>query len=1009
MFAHVANVLATKLPVNTSIHELQIYTYMFNTRSSGESTNSFLVMMRALVQQQYLKLQGSKAILPLLKAALGGRSQTHASCDELAKLFTQLTRIQHGPIYVMIDALDEAEEPTEIATWFRHLTTTSGSSLCVKVLATSRRLTNLEKLLKDAIIIAMEPACVDRDIDRFIPSCLVKISDAHCITDPSKLRLIHVALQKGHNGLFLWARLLAELLLSLPSEFHVMKSLDQLPVTLTSLYHQILAGLDAKLATNEPRRRIAQRTISWLCFTRSQVTLGALSEALAIESSDTRFHAEKMPTNAERLIREVLGAFVETLPHGSDDFIVQFVHLSVKEFFLDRGTPHNVADGSGISIYFPVLERANVEMATTLFRYLTFPTHGTLQPDLSIKTHNQLMPYASVWCCAHLRNSGQLGVDVLPLIRSLCDSESGVAWLDCTRTVNKDHGAHIVVLHAELKFWRRSFAKCDEWLDEIVPGVLRFARSQCKPDSAQSLKRAFQLTQFLELIGKREEPVKILEDCHLTLSRITNPSSAEVEVLVWSLTLQLGRMWALGGRPAQSLDLYDELLNRSATSNPEVRPVRTRLLEHGALIKRGMGGLNESESTYNKVCDDWTDLLGAEGIDTMRAFGGLATVYDMQGRLSESEDLQLRVLTTVEQLLSQSHVMYLQSLHDLGSVYEYRGKFAEAESSYQRCMSKRIEILGDQNTRTLSTMHNFALVYEAQGRIRDAKPMCEQVLQLRRKVLGDAHGDTGRAYNSVASIHLQTGNLAEAHACIIRAQDIKRSVLKTHSTTNDHPSMIVSANLMAGILLEQGNITEAWRISHELIASLTHILPSMTTLDRQTTHPSLMTAFHNAGIVKVGMGMYNDAQAFFQKAYDGRYLSLASDHPLTLRSLANLAWVIVKSSDGTPGSLAKAKNYYTTARISASSQLSSQLDHTLGIECFDKALFLHGECCVSRHIGLHDESKQLQDTLDGLTSVLTAELDHCLDGIHVKQALDQLKIEKDPIFDKRWERLRDIR
>jgi hypothetical protein len=108
---------------------------------------------------------------------------------------------------------------------------------------------------------------------------------------------------------------------------------------------------------------------------------------------------------------------------------------------------------------FILYSRTKYQISTT---HLTFSNRGTLQPELSIKTHNQIMPYASTWYCVHLRNSGQLGVGVLPVIRSLCDFESGVAWLGRARTVNEDNGAHIVVLHTELRFWRQNFAKSDE-------------------------------------------------------------------------------------------------------------------------------------------------------------------------------------------------------------------------------------------------------------------------------------------------------------------------------------------------------------------------------------------------------------------------------------------------------------------------------------------------------------------------------------------------------------------
>lgn len=982
---------------------------MFDNKSSGNSTNSFLVMVKSLVQQQYIQMHGSGAILPIFQKALGSRSQTHASGKELSDLFLQLVKACRGPVFVMIDALDEAEEPIQISTWLRNLTVNADPSSMIKVFVTSRQLADFEELSKDHARVLMEPALVDQDIDRYIPACLKRISDRYPTIDTSKLGLIHGALQKGHNGLFLWARLLTEYLLSLPSPFDVIGSLNHLPDTLTGLYRQILASLCMKLANNRHRQRIAERTISWLCYSRTLVTLEALGEALAIAPSDTEFLEEKIPTELGNLLREVLGAFVEILPHSTGDFLVQFVHLSVKDFFLQGRSPPDSKQDSSLEQFFPDPEQANAEIASTLFRYLSFSRRTSLQQDLSFRIHDNLLPYASTWCCTHLRVSGNYGLDLLPLVRSLSMSDNGVVWLDNARKVREDDGAHFVVLNAELRSWRQSFAIEDQWLDNVVPRILRLALAQCEPDSIQFFKRAYQLTQVLELIGERKEATEILEKCHPALDHSPDSADPGFEVVVWSLNFQLGRLWGLEGRQVDALKLFDKILQRSTYPDPGVRRIRNRLQEQYALVERGMGELNKSELAYETVCKTWADLAGPEGVPTNRALGKLASVFDMQGRLEEAEELQSRVAATTEKQLGRSHPLYLVSAHDLGSVYEYRGKLAEAESIYQYCMVERKKMHGDSDVRALSTMHNFALVLEAQGRVKEAKAMCEDVLELRIRALGDIHGDVGRAYNSMASMHLQTGNYGEAATCANKALAIKRHALNAMSTTDEHVSAMVTSNLLAGIHYEKGEVDAAWEILDKLLADLSRALPSMTAVDRVAEHPSLLTAFNNSGIVKASMGLYGDAEDFFQKAYDGRCRSLGPNHILTVRSLGNLAWASVKVGKGSRISLGDAKHRYSKARTLAASLASSQLGHQFGTECLDKALFVHSEYCVSRMLGQEHDAMQLRQTLEGLLSILVTRGERCFDGVQAKRILEKLKTSEDLVLDRRWERLRDIR
>ncbi|KAK8103185.1 hypothetical protein PG984_016331 [Apiospora sp. TS-2023a] len=989
-----------------SVHLPQSYYYLFNNKTGTRSSNCFLAMLKGLVQQDYAKRRDIPECATVLRAAVAARIQQQGTEKELARVFMQLLQTGTDPVFVMVDALDEAEDAPKVVSWLQEITA-EGNGRLIKAIVTSRRQLHLENQLRSARSLAMDPNTVDRDIERSIPFCIRQIASKHCITDSHKIDLIQQALSRDTNGLFLWVRMLTEYLASLPTVAEVMDSLDQFPENLTGLYMQILHQLVNTLSNNSARKRLASRIIAWLCFAKSNLTLAALGESVAIERDDTELVFDRIPTQLDNLLRELLGSFIEIVP-GTKGCIVQFVHLSVKDFFLQDKVRCQVS--STLKPYFPIATHSNAAIAATLLRYLTFPSRAELREDRTVEHHDALFPYASLYWCFHFQNSGKRGMDLLPLIESLCTSKEGVRWLDSANVTTEDEGAWLVLIQSQLTCWNRSFGSTlvSGFLEEAVLQILKLACSQTEPDGIQYVERTYQLSIFLGASGKLDRATKLAEECQVILLGVEHIDPDKSRLLCWRITSMLGIMTVYNGHPIDALGLYTELLDRDEGGSEAVWKVKNRILEHTALIERGIGELIRAEADFKLAVDRWVALVGREDMHTMRAEQNLASVYDMQGRLGAAEELLQSVLTKVKSHLGDTHPNTLQSEHDLASVYEYRGKYAKAEAAYTHCLESRIKIIGEKNPRTLTTMHNLALVYEAQGRYQVAKALSEMVLHLRKEVLGELHGDTGRAYTSMASVHLALGDNEAASECINRALEIKQAMLKTrHQGGYTHPSIILTRNLEAALILQMGLPENALQLCDDLASSLEQALRVMADEDARWQHPSLLTCYHNKAIVCCKLGLYPEARALYWQAYEGRKRTLGENHVLTIRSLGNLAWATLQAGHGGAQCLQDVKVLCAQARRS-SLMLERAVNGQPGIEYLDKGIVLHNECYIDETLSPDGGPSQHREILKAVLALLEGQGSHIIQARSTESLLQRLHT-KEMVLDDRWERHRDIR
>ncbi|KIW89438.1 uncharacterized protein Z519_09594 [Cladophialophora bantiana CBS 173.52] len=1020
-------------------YEDRIAYFFCDNKASAESGSTALALHRALIQQLIHGQIQNQRVLDIVMGAFNRRFARLATLEELEELLSHL--ILHWTttsayVYLFVDALDESPEWREILHQVNRLISGSSGSDYLKICVASRPQIEVAKILSGVQKIVMSSENIDADIAKIVPTCVKQITEHHGISDTTTEAAITKSLTKANNGLFIWTRMMTEFLLQLPSLSDVSSVLDSNPDGLTELYLNILSNIAGKLKKQRRKFELSRKIFTWLSCSLRPLSVNGLEEAVALDSTGAQSNTRLF----EKLVPEICGPFVELalLKSNGDpeSLCLQFVHLSVKEFFLTQGTfcDSSAEVPADCEAFFAEEKAAHCWAAERCLDYLLSQGRGL---KLKTRTNEGWNPnrfgfyeYSTLKWISHFVSSGQLGIPLLAKLQAFRESPQALIWLNHARAVrsqNETTSGNILLLQSYLNGWSENIAgsKTENgggssqhgWLREYLVNLLQKMAENAILDhgelSSQYSNATHLLAAVLALQGRNNEASKLFHRCRMILEQL-EPSNEEVQLQLWEVTASLIRIYRIQDQLQEALDLYSDLRHRFPApklhNNEEIR-----IYENLALLQRSLGALSESESTYKTVFNAWASLHGGESTNTLRAVDGLAAVHDMQGRLHEAEKSYTRVLEAYGKILDPSHPECLRTLHNLGSVYEYQCRFEEAETVYRQAWEGRSRLIGPSKPQTLTTMHNLALVLEQQERLEEAEEMCKDVLEHRTKVLKDPHSDIGRAQNSLGSVYMRLGRFDLAQTLFEGALDTKQ-----RSLPGSHPSIMVTQNAIACLEIYQGHYAEALELLNLVYEAWVQVFGA--------NHLSALSIQHNAGIAYAGLREWEAAAKKFRIAWTGRSGALGPNNILTLRSKVNLAsvngWYLSQSD--TNGSCDSDLQFQTDKQAEqplllleeANDQHKDATSNHLierTTRNLDKAIVMNNLLTLYREDDGADNASKRSHLSKELKQVLSdiAGQD-CVHDILSKKILAFVSsnIERDTsgiIFDNRPERLRDIR
>ncbi|KAK0716128.1 hypothetical protein B0H67DRAFT_464709, partial [Lasiosphaeris hirsuta] len=173
------------------------------------------------------------------------------------------------------------------------------------------------------------------------------------------------------SGVFMWARLVVKQVLDLEREGVALKKIEGIihfiPADLDKLYRQLIRSM----------KPASQKLIQWICFATRPLSIDELRWAMVIEA-DCPHQSLQACESADDYVPDSvqMKRQVQTLSCGlaevSQAQAVQFIHQSVKDFFVETGLPALGGDATSAETAI----RAHFQLSKICIRYLAMEEIG---------------------------------------------------------------------------------------------------------------------------------------------------------------------------------------------------------------------------------------------------------------------------------------------------------------------------------------------------------------------------------------------------------------------------------------------------------------------------------------------------------------------------------------------------------------------------------------------------------------------------------------------------------
>ncbi|KAK3378980.1 hypothetical protein B0T24DRAFT_610459 [Lasiosphaeria ovina] len=224
------------------------------------------------------------------------------------------------------------------------------------------------------------------------------------------------------NGVFMWARLVVDKALKLHSEGKGLSTIEEkiksLPPELSNLYSGLVKDMDEIPAS--------LKLIQWICFATRPLSLDELRWAMIVDAECPYKSFRQCQNSAyydcdmENQLKTLSRGLAEAVP-SADSRVVQFVHQSAKDFFIDQGLAiltDSLKSAEPRVTETDVTASAHHQLSRACLRYLAMDEIGQSTTDDrdTLTSEFPLISYATMSWIVHAQASEAGGVPQHDLI-----------------------------------------------------------------------------------------------------------------------------------------------------------------------------------------------------------------------------------------------------------------------------------------------------------------------------------------------------------------------------------------------------------------------------------------------------------------------------------------------------------------------------------------------------------------------------------------------------------------
>jgi len=365
--------------------------------------------------------------------------------EELWSIFLAMLRAAKHVLCV-IDGLDECQNREEDGTLERSVFAQRLLALCddsgfsIKVLLTSRNEPDIASTFKGNKFVRSLSITTDdvaHDIHAFISS-KVSTDETFQSLPQETQELIIRTLSKNASGMFVWARLMLQLLEEADSPEAIESTLQKLPRKLVDLYDRILGDIADRLSESDGLRDLGGFILIWVLYSTRQLSITELAEARQIVPGCPELNKKRKPfslVSFRRLVQKACSPLIEV----RDDGLLQLAHHTTREYLLgcskklfDIIQPASAFQVEGVGEVDPhsfLFEHCLAYMSTSSFKG---PLLGTTKrfrskDSAEIRLTHPMLEYMSTNWLLHAQNSCS---DHFTKIRPFLASPNVATWIE---------------------------------------------------------------------------------------------------------------------------------------------------------------------------------------------------------------------------------------------------------------------------------------------------------------------------------------------------------------------------------------------------------------------------------------------------------------------------------------------------------------------------------------------------------------------------------------------------
>ncbi|KAJ7907461.1 hypothetical protein B0H13DRAFT_1505709, partial [Mycena leptocephala] len=243
--------------------------------------------------------------------------------EDLVEVLQKLLTAFKEDIYIVLDALDECSDKTDLVALIQELLNWNLRNLHVVV--TSRR-EGFDTFRKISIEIPVTPTDVEEDIKKYVEERVYRQYWGQDVKE-----LVTSALLEQGEGMFRLISCQLAVLKQCDTRAEVIEALATLPRTLAAIYDHILEKL------SQSRQNRVHKIMQWLVFAARPMTLAEIVDALAFKFKESFTFSPDDERVGWKEILDMCGSLVTATAENGDltgSSVITLAHASVKRYLM---------------------------------------------------------------------------------------------------------------------------------------------------------------------------------------------------------------------------------------------------------------------------------------------------------------------------------------------------------------------------------------------------------------------------------------------------------------------------------------------------------------------------------------------------------------------------------------------------------------------------------------------------------------------------------------------------